>query len=263
MPSAEKRQRQKEHRRARVEEQLRLQRARRRRQYLILVFFLIAAVSFALARTVFKPKPNATKSPASAASSPSPSASATASPSASASTNTAASSCPTKAPPMAIDSAKTYKATMETSMGTVVVDLDAKRAPKTVNSVVALARCHFYDGLIFHRVVKGFVIQGGDPKGTGMGGPPYSVTETPPSDLKYEVGTVAMAKTGTEAPGTSGSQFFIVSGPQGASLPPQYALVGKVSSGQDVVTKIEAVPVDGEDRPNDPPKIVKLTIAES
>jgi cyclophilin family peptidyl-prolyl cis-trans isomerase len=164
---------------------------------------------------------------------------------------------------MAIDPAKTYKATMETSMGTIVIDLDAKRAPKTVNSVAALSRCGFYDGLIFHRIVKGFVIQGGDPQGTGLGGPKYSVTEAPPSDLKYEIGTVAMAKTGSEAAGTSGSQFFIVSGPQGASLPPDYALVGKVSSGQDVVSKIEAVPVNGDDRPNDPPKILKVTIAES
>lgn len=255
MPSAEKRQRHKEHRRARVEEQLRLRRARRRRQFLILVFLLIAAASFVLARTVFKPKSQpAGKSPATAASpTPSPTTASGSIPA----------SCPSTAPEMAVDPAKTYKATMETSMGTIVIDLDAKRAPKTVNSVVALARCNFYDGLIFHRIVKGFVIQGGDPQGTGMGGPEYSVTEAPPSDLKYEVGTVAMAKTGAEAPGTSGSQFFIVSGPQGATLPPQYALVGKVSSGQDVVGRIEAVPVDGEDRPNDPPKIVDVTITES
>ena len=148
MPSAEKRQRHKEHRRARAEEELRRYRARRRRQFSILIFVLIAAVAFVLAKTLFKP--GAAKKPTPVASS---------------------SSCPTKAPAMAIDPAKKYTATMETSMGTIVIDLDAKRAPQTVNSVVALVRCHFYDGLIFHRVVKGFVIQGGDPKGTGDGAP--------------------------------------------------------------------------------------------
>jgi cyclophilin family peptidyl-prolyl cis-trans isomerase len=163
---------------------------------------------------------------------------------------------------MSIDPKKRYRATLNTSMGTIVVDLDARRAPRTVNSVVALARCRFYDGLIFHRIVKGFVIQGGDPKGTGDGGPGYSVTEAPPADLKYDIGTVAMAKTGSEPAGTSGSQFFIVSGAQGATLPPEYALLGKVSSGQGVVSKIEAVPVGNGDRPTSPPKVVKFTVAE-
>ena len=240
MPSAEKRQRHKELRRARAEEELRRYRARRRRQLGIPLIVLVAIVGFFLVKALFKPG---------AAHKPTPVAS--------------SSSCPTKPPAMAIDPAKRYTATMETSMGTIVIDLDAKRAPQTVNSVVALVRCHFYDGLIFHRVVKGFIIQGGDPKGTGEGGPGYSVTEAPPAGLRYDTGTVAMAKTGAEPPGTSGSQFFIVSGPQGASLPAEYALVGKVSSGQDVVSKIEAVPVGEADRPTSPPKIVKVAVAES
>jgi peptidyl-prolyl cis-trans isomerase B (cyclophilin B) len=238
VPRAEKRQRKKEQRRAKVEEELRQYRLQRRRRLSLFILVPVLLLGFVAIRVLFKGSKPAKK------------------------TSPVASSCPTKAPEMSIDSAKNYRATMETSMGTIVIDLDGKRAPKTVNSVVALARCKFYDGLIFHRVVKGFVIQGGDPEGSGNGGPGYSVTEAPPADLKYEIGTVAMAKTGAEAPGTSGSQFFIVSGPQGASLPAQYALLGKVSSGQDVVSKIDGVPVGDNDRPTDPPKIVKITVVE-
>ena len=238
MPRAEKRQRKKQQRRAKVEEEIRQYRLRRRRQLGLFILLPVLLLGFFGVRALITGNKPAKK------------------------ISPVASSCPIQAPEMSIDPAKRYQATIETSMGSIVVDLDAKRAPKTVNSVVALARCKFYDGLIFHRVVKGFVIQGGDPEGTGNGGPGYSVTEAPPADLKYEIGTVAMAKTGAEAPGTSGSQFFIVSGPQGASLPAQYALLGTVSSGQDVVGKIDAVPVGQDDRPSDPPRIVKITVVE-
>jgi peptidyl-prolyl cis-trans isomerase B (cyclophilin B) len=165
-----------------------------------------------------------------------------------------------KRPSLKIDRSKTYTAVMETSCGTIEIDLDVKRAPKTVASFVSLARQGFFDKLTFHRIATGFVIQGGDPKGTGEGGPGYSVTEAPPEDLKYERGVVAMAKTELEDPGTSGSQFFIVTAPD-AGLPPDYALLGKVSKGDEAVTKISEVPADPSDqRPTEPVVIDKVTI---
>ncbi|MGH2976038.1 MAG: peptidylprolyl isomerase, partial [Solirubrobacterales bacterium] len=128
---------------------------------------------------------------------------------------------------------------VETSCGTFEIALDASRAPKTVNSFVYLSDEGFYDGLAFHRIAPGFVIQGGDPLGTGLGGPGYSVTEKPPSSLAYTKGTVAMAKSSADPPGRSGSQFFVVTAAD-AGLPPEYALLGKVDEGYDVVEKIEA-----------------------
>ena len=120
----------------------------------------------------------------------------------------------------------------------------------------------FYDGLSFHRIVAGFVIQGGDPKGDGSGGPGYSVTEAPPSDLTYSKGVVAMAKTATEAAGTSGSQFFVVTG-EDAGLPPEYALLGKVTKGQEVVDKIGVVAVGPDEAADDPVVIRSIRITET
>jgi cyclophilin family peptidyl-prolyl cis-trans isomerase/predicted small secreted protein len=134
-------------------------------------------------------------------------------------------------------------AVVDTSCGTLEIKLDSRRAPKTAASFSFLARKGFFDGLPFHRIVAGFVVQGGDPKGTGEGGPGYSVVEAPPENLKYTKGVVAMAKTELEKPGTSGSQFFIVTG-QDIGLPPDYALVGEVSKGMDVVDKLAEVPAD-------------------
>jgi peptidyl-prolyl cis-trans isomerase B (cyclophilin B) len=128
-------------------------------------------------------------------------------------------------------------AVVATSCGTFEIALDAQRAPKTVNSFVFLAEEGFYDGLTFHRVAPGFVIQGGDPLGTGTGGPGYSVDEQPPSNLAYTKGVVAMAKSSAEPPGRSGSQFFVVLSAD-AGLPPEYALVGKVDKGFAVVERI-------------------------
>jgi len=145
--------------------------------------------------------------------------------------------------------------TMETSEGTFKIDLDTEQNPITANNFASLTEKGFYDGLDFHRIVPGFVIQGGDPTGTGNGGPGYKVVEAPPADTKYEVGVVAMAKTGPEAPGTSGSQFFVVIGPQGQTLTPDYAVVGKVSEGMDVVQKIGKL--DGAAQP---PTIDKATL---
>jgi len=130
---------------------------------------------------------------------------------------------------------------METSEGSFTIELDTERAPKTANSFAYLTEQGFYDNLGFHRIVPDFVIQGGDPLGDGSGGPGFSVVEAPPQDLAYEPGIVAMAKSGDEASGTSGSQFFIVTGEGGASLTPDYALVGKVSDGMDVVDAIGAL----------------------
>ena len=121
---------------------------------------------------------------------------------------------------------------------------------------------HFYDGLAVHRVVAGFVIQGGDPRGNGSGGAGYTITETPPQDLTYTKGVVAMAKTQTEAPGTSGSQFFVVTG-EDAGLPPDYALLGKVTKGQDVVDKIGVAEVGPDEKPLQPIVIREIRITES
>jgi len=110
-------------------------------------------------------------------------------------------------------------------------------APKTVSSFVFLAEEGFYDDLTFHRIVPEFVIQGGDPEGTGTGGPGYTVVEKPPPNLAYTKGVVAMAKSGAEPPGSSGSQFYVVTGAD-AGLPPEYALVGKVDKGIGVVERI-------------------------
>jgi peptidyl-prolyl cis-trans isomerase B (cyclophilin B) len=170
-----------------------------------------------------------------------------------------------KRPTFRVAKDKTYTAVLQTSCGAIEIALDTKRAPRTTSSIVSLVREGFYDGLSFHRVIAGFVVQGGDPQGTGNGGPGYSVTEAPPADLKYEPGIVAMAKTQLEEPGTSGSQFFIVSGPDGGNLTPDYALVGKVSKGMDVVERLQNVPVDpaADNRPIEPVVIEKATIRES
>ncbi|MGC8628391.1 MAG: peptidylprolyl isomerase [Acidimicrobiales bacterium] len=141
-------------------------------------------------------------------------------------------------PPMCIDVSRRYSAEMTTSKGTMVLALDPVAAPKTVNNFVFLARYHYFDGTVFHRVVPGFVLQGGDPTGTGTGGPGYRFEDELPRPGRYELGSLAMANAG---PNTNGSQFFIVSGPSGVRLPPQYSLFGKVVSGLDVVAAIDAV----------------------
>ena len=165
--------------------------------------------------------------------------------------------------PVRVDESKTYTAVIQTSCGTIELKLAAKDAPKTVGSFIGLARQDFFDGLGFHRIVPGFVVQGGDPEGTGEGGPGYSVTEAPPADVKYTRGTAAMAKTELEEPGTSGSQFFLVTA-EDAGLPPDYALLGKVSSGDDVLEKLANVPNDPADnRPTEPVLIDDVTIRES
>ncbi len=142
-----------------------------------------------------------------------------------------------KPPRRKVGRSQSLVATVDTSCGSFEIALDARDSPKTVSSFVHLAREGVYDDTTFHRIVPRFVIQGGDPLGTGSGGPGYSVDEPPPGNVEYTRGTVAMAKAATEPPGRSGSQFFVVTAAD-AGLPPQYALLGKVSSGKDVVDRI-------------------------
>lgn len=155
-----------------------------------------------------------------------------------------------------------YRATIEFDNGTIEVDLAERESPVTVNNFVALARHRFYEDVVCHRVVKGFVVQCGDPEGTGAGGPGYTIGEEPPEAGSYEIGQLAMAKT--QAPNSTGSQFFIIVGENGAQLPPQYSLLGTITSGLDVAKAIEA---DGADADPTPPavvhKMVKVTIKES
>jgi peptidyl-prolyl cis-trans isomerase B (cyclophilin B) len=167
-----------------------------------------------------------------------------------------------KKPKEELDPSKTYVATVRTNCGDFQITLDAKRAPKTGGSFKYLVDKGFYDGLGFHRIVPGFVIQGGDPAGNGSGGPGYSVVEAPPKDLAYTKGVVAMAKTQIEDAGTSGSQFFVVTG-EDAQLPPDYALLGEVTEGQDVVDLIGVAPVGPDEQPVDPIVIRSITIEES
>ena len=163
----------------------------------------------------------------------------------------------TSPPEMGIDQTKRYTATMETSMGTIVISLDPINAPKTTNNFVFLALNHYYDGIIFHRIIKGFVCQGGDPQGSGMGGPGYRFEDELPKPGKYAIGSLAMANAG---PNTNGSQFFIISGQSGCTLPPLYSLFGQVVKGLDVVEKMQNVETDGRDRPRTDVVINSVTI---
>ena len=163
------------------------------------------------------------------------------------------------------DPSKTYTATMETDVGTITIALDPKKAPKTVNNFVSLARYHYFDGIVFHRVIPDFVVQGGDPTGTGTGGPGYEFGDELPKPGDYKAGSLAMANSG---PNTNGSQFFIVTSDNGAKTlvdavggKANYTLFGQVTGGMDVVKKIEA---DGtqEGTPKVLHKMVKVTIEE-
>jgi peptidyl-prolyl cis-trans isomerase B (cyclophilin B) len=165
-------------------------------------------------------------------------------------------------PDETLDASTTYVAEVVTSCGTFEITLDADRAPRTGGSFKALADEDFFDGTTFHRISPGFVIQGGDPQGNGTGGPGYSVREEPPQDLTYSRGVVAMAKTAAERPGTSGSQFFVVTA-EDAGLPPDYALLGEVTEGMEVVDRIATLPIDpASEQPEEPVVIRSITVAE-
>ena len=167
-------------------------------------------------------------------------------------------------PPPKKPSAQRLTAVVDTSCGTFEIALDTKGNPKTAASFEYLAENGVYNDTIWHRIVPGFVIQGGDPLGTGSGGPGYSVDEPPPDDAAYTRGVVAMAKTEAEPPGRSGSQFFVVTGAD-AGLPPQYAIAGEVTSGLDVVKTIEGFgdpQSGGTGTPLEPVLINSVTIEE-
>jgi cyclophilin family peptidyl-prolyl cis-trans isomerase len=167
---------------------------------------------------------------------------------------------------LTLDPARTYTVTVATNCGTFAFALDVKQSPKTSASFYSLVKRGFFDGLTFHRVASGFVIQGGDPAGTGGGGPGYSVVEPPPSGTQYVRGDVAMAKTQTDPSGASGSQFFVVTAAnatQSAGLTPDYALVGKVVSGQNVVDAIGSLPTNPPNDGTPSPAVVmsRVTVA--
>lgn len=161
------------------------------------------------------------------------------------------------APAMTIDPTKTYMATIETSAGTMTATLFASEAPQTVNNFVFLARDGFYDGVIFHRVIKGFVIQGGDPTGTGRGGPGYRFADEPVK-RSYVRGTLAMANAG---PDTNGSQFFVCHADVG--LPPSYTIFGQLTDGHDVLDAIATARTGAGDRPSEPVTISGVSIEEA
>jgi cyclophilin family peptidyl-prolyl cis-trans isomerase len=163
-------------------------------------------------------------------------------------------------PPMGIDVEKTYTAEMVTSLGTMTIHLDPIRAPETVNNFVFLARWRYYDGIVFHRVIKGFMIQGGDPEGSGSGGPGYRFKDELPAPGRYELGSLAMANAG---PNTNGSQFFVITGASGVRLPPSYSLFGKAVSGFEVAQAIEQVATGPGDRPLTDVVIESVTITEA
>ena len=166
-----------------------------------------------------------------------------------------------EAPTERLDPERTYTLEFRTSCGSFTVTLDQAQSPKAAASLVSLARSGFFDGTIFHRVVPGFVIQGGDPTQRGAGGPGYSTRDTPPADARYVKGVVAMAKSQAEPAGTAGSQFFVVTGAD-VGLPPDYAIVGTVTKGIGVVERIGELGDPATEAPTQTVAITKVTVAE-
>jgi cyclophilin family peptidyl-prolyl cis-trans isomerase len=160
-------------------------------------------------------------------------------------------------PPLSIEPSKRYTATIETSAGTMTAELFPGDAPRTVNNFVFLAREGFYEGVIFHRVIPGFMIQGGDPTGKGTGGPGYRFDDEPVK-RRYTRGTLAMANAG---PNTNGSQFFVMHADY--ALPPSYTVFGKLTAGEEVVDAIATAPTGAQDRPRNPVRIERVTIDEA
>jgi peptidyl-prolyl cis-trans isomerase B (cyclophilin B) len=167
-----------------------------------------------------------------------------------------------KKPTQRLDPAKTYDLTLRTNCGDFTVRLDVKSAPATTASLVSLARHGYFDKTIFHRIVPGFVIQGGDPTAQGTGDPGYRTVDPPPAGARYTHGVVAMAKAPAEPPGTSGSQFFVVTGDD-VGLPPDYAIVGRVTKGLGVVDKIGALGDPSTEQPTEVVEIDRATVSSS
>ena len=286
MSKAAKRARKKEGRLARIEaEKKAAQRRRTRNRNIALGVVLVLLLGYlGLTQLLGKPKKKvSTTTPPAATATVTSSATPSGSPSASAAVSStavpAAAACSTTKPPrgatvsqstpppMTVSASKTYTATIETSCGTMVASLDVKDSPNTVNEFVYLANKGFYNGLTFHRIVKDFAIQGGDPTGTGSGGPGFEVTDTVPSGFRYTKGVLAMANAG-KAGGAAG-QFFIVPADSAAgNFQPLYAVLGKVTSGLDAIDKLNAVKTvansQGEpSQPAQPVYIDKITVTSS
>ena len=166
-----------------------------------------------------------------------------------------------EAPPMCINPSAIYTAIVSTSEGDITVELDAAKAPNTVNNFVVLSRYHYYEGVPFHRIIPSFVIQGGDAVGPtlGIGGPGYQFDDELPEEGDYQVGSLAMANSG---PDTNGSQFFIITGEAGVGLQPQFSLFGLTVDGFDVVEAIDALGSAGAGKPTESVTINAITISE-
>jgi peptidyl-prolyl cis-trans isomerase B (cyclophilin B) len=165
-------------------------------------------------------------------------------------------------PTKRLNPAKTYEVAITTNCGSFTIRLAVKTSPATTASFASLAQKGFFNGTVFHRIVPGFVIQGGDPTGSGSGGPGYTTVDIPPASTRYTLGVVAMAKTGAEPPGTSGSQFFVVTA-QDAQLPPDYAVLGTVVNGQATVDKLSQLgdpSSGGQGTPTETVEIEKATL---
>jgi cyclophilin family peptidyl-prolyl cis-trans isomerase len=167
-----------------------------------------------------------------------------------------------KKPANTLDASKTWDVELETNCGSFTIRLDVKNSPNTATSFASLARTGFFDKTIFHRIVPGFVVQGGDPTASGSGEPGYKVVDKPPASAGYTHGVVAMAKTQAEAAGTSGSQFFVVTADD-AGLPPDYAILGKVVKGLDVVDHIGTLGDPTTEQPTETVEIEKATVSSS
>jgi cyclophilin family peptidyl-prolyl cis-trans isomerase len=167
-------------------------------------------------------------------------------------------------PTAALDPAKTYDVTLDTNCGSFTFQLDQKQSPHAAAAFVELVQRGYYDKTIFHRIVPGFVIQGGDPTGTGEGGPGFTTIDKPPAHAEYTHGVVAMAKTSVQPPGAAGSQFFVVT-TANTGLPPDYAIVGKVVKGLDVVDRIGKLgnANDPNGTPTEVVEIEKATVTSS
>ena len=248
-----KRQRQKEQRRAKIEEEIKRAQAKRRRRSAI----NLTVVALVLGGTLFfirsgNAKKDVAKPKVAGCSEVKPA--------------TTQTRIPKEPPPMTIDQAKKYTAVVETSCGSIEIELAAATSPNTVNSFVFLAKEGFYNGLTFYRIVKDFAVQGG-PLGPGTKDSSYETVDVPPPDFKYTKGVVAMAKGGGDPPGTGGSGFFIVPGDGAGILPPEYAVLGKVVKGDDALAKLNSVPTElrGNEKssPIKPVYIVRITIKES
>ena len=167
-----------------------------------------------------------------------------------------------QAPTSELDASKTYRVKVETNCGDFTITLDQKSSPKTAASFAYLVDKGYFDDTIFHRIAPGFVIQGGDPTQAGTGGPGYTTVEAPPPGTSYVRYTVAMAKTGAQPSGAAGSQFFVVTAPD-AQLPPEYALLGKVTEGQSVVDRIGKLGDRATQKPTRPVVVDKMLVEQS